>query len=257
MKQTPPAFYLPPAGQLSYLSFGHVSFAVSDGKSVVVIDPFFCGTFSWRNKTERHLFPPTMDPSIVRPIQAILISHEHGDHWDKPTLDAMRLANPACKVVAPRTTIDLMKSEGVNVAGIEQASMNMSFNVGDMKVSLYPSIESEDQGEPVQRVGFLIEHGGQALYHQGDSHGPAKAWRSFRDRLTSMIIWPIYVDTYVRGMNPPSVIFHHMDSFEPGDFFCNKDPETELNYWRYRYPHVIFTTPRRNTWLSVKTHQPV
>jgi len=257
MSNTVPAFTLPPKGELSYLYFGHVSFAVSDGEHVVLIDPFFCGRFEWRNKTERHLEMPTMPLASVKPVSAVLVSHEHGDHWDKATLETLRCNNPGCRVVAPRTTIDLMKKEGVEIDGITQASMNMSFNVGAMKVTLFPSIESENAGEPVQRVGFLVEHNGAALYHQGDSHGPAKAWQAFRERLDTIIIWPIYVDSYVYGLRPPSIIFHHMDRFEPGDFFCNKDALHELSYWRNRYPEIHFTSPRRNTWLSVKTHKVV
>ena len=124
-------------------------------------------------------------------------------------------------------------------------------------MTVFPSIESEGGDEPVQRVGFLLEHEGACLYHQGDSHGPARAWQEFRDRLDAMIIWPVYVDTYVFQMRPRSIIFHHMDRFEPGDFFCNKDPRRELEYWQYRYPDTTFVAPTRNRWYSVKTHEPV
>ena len=49
------ALSLPRKGTLSYLHVSHCTFAVSDGKTMVLIDPFFCGQFEWKDKMEKHL----------------------------------------------------------------------------------------------------------------------------------------------------------------------------------------------------------
>jgi L-ascorbate metabolism protein UlaG (beta-lactamase superfamily) len=247
-------FHLPPRGVLSYLYFGHVTFAVSDGEHVIVIDPFFGGQFTWKNKTEQHLDPPTIRPETVAPVNAILVSHEHGDHWDRSSMRAL-IREQSCRIVAPRLTLDAMKQEGIDIERFTQAAVGLRLTVGQMIVTVFPSIESEGQPEPVQRVGFLIEGHGAVLYHQGDSHGPARAWQQFQPKLDALITWPVYVDNYVMQLRPPSIIFHHMDRFAPGDFFCNRDAGREVDYWQYRYPQTKFVAPPRNRWLSVKSHQ--
>lgn len=247
----PTPFPQPPRGILSYLHFGHVTFAVSDGEHGVVVDPFFCGRFEWQGKAERHLDPPTIRPESVRPVHAVLVSHEHRDHWDAPGIRAL-MRNQGCRLIAPRTTLDAMKQDGLDTAGFTQAGVGLALRIGGMTVTVFPSIESEGQPEPVQRVGFLIEGHGAAIYHQGDSHGPARAWQQFRENLDALVIWPVYVDNYMMQMQPRSVVFHHMDRFEPGGFFCNRDPQREVDYWSYRYPKTQFIAPPRNQWFSVK-----
>jgi L-ascorbate metabolism protein UlaG (beta-lactamase superfamily) len=243
---------------LSYLYFSHVSFALSDGERLVVIDPFFSGEFIWNNKTETHLDRPTIDPTTVRPIDAILVSHEHGDHWDPFSLRALSQGvTPPPQVVAPRPTLDLMQQMGVDISRFTQAARGQQFQIGAMTITVFPAIESENSPEPVQRVGYLVEAHGACFYHQGDSHGPARAWQAFKDRLDAVVVWPVYVDHYCRQLQPRSVIFHHMDRFTPGDFFCNKNAQRELDYWSENYKDIRFVAPRRNIWLSVKTHAPV
>lgn len=247
-------FPAPPKDRLSYLHFSHVSFAVSDGRSVVVIDPFFCGQFAWQDHVEKHLEPPTIEAADIEPCDGVFVSHEHLDHWDKPTIDTLMAKKPSV-ACAPRTTLEDMQKAGVDTSAFIEARMDSVFEIGNMKVSLYPSIESENAGEPVQRVGFLVEGCGATLYHQGDSHGPAKAWQVFKEKLDAIIVWPEYMQQYVTALRPPSVIIHHLDRFEPGNFFCNKDGDLEKRYWGYRYPQTKFVVPDRNVWHDVKTHE--
>ena len=240
----------PPKGQLSYLYLSHVTFLVSDGSNTVIIDPFLSGEFDWKEHTEKHLDLASVDAADLPTVDAVLISHEHRDHWDVQTLDALR-AKGSPDVYAPKPTIDDMAVAGVDVTSVKQVAKKMQMKFGEMTVTCYPSIESEDADEPVQRVGFLVEAHGKTFYHQGDSHGPAKAWQEFRERLDSIVIWPVYVDSYIFKLRPPRIIFHHMDRFEPGDFFCNKDAQKEIAYWQYRNPEIDFVAPERNVWLAV------
>jgi L-ascorbate metabolism protein UlaG (beta-lactamase superfamily) len=242
------AFPAPPPDQFSYLHFSHVSFAVSDGTEIVVIDPFFSGEFEWQGRIERHLQPPTIAPTAVTPLSTVLISHEHRDHWDPESLPVF-LDN--CRdAYAPRKTVADIAAAGIDAGKIRAVDSGMSVEIGRLTVSFHPSIESEDQ-RPPDRVGFLCECDGQALYHQGDSHGPAAAWQAFAARLDALIIWPVYMDAYIYRLRPPNIILHHLDHFEPGNFFCSLDPQRELDYWRYRHPDVNFIVPPRNEWLPV------
>src|SRR5690606_33285256 len=125
-----------------------------------------------------------------------------------------------------------------------------------MRVTAYPSVECDDQPEPISRVGFYVELQGAGFYPQGDSHGPGRAWQEVRPRLDAMVVWRVYVATYCRIKEPRPGIFHHMDRFTPGEFFFNADPRRELEYSQYRYPKTRFVVPQRNTWLNVKTHEP-
>jgi L-ascorbate metabolism protein UlaG (beta-lactamase superfamily) len=233
-----------------YQLLGHCSFAVSDGKSLVLIDPFFSGRFTWLGKVERHLDPPSLPLASIRHCDAILISHEHGDHYDPATLGALLRQTPAL-IHAPRQVIRDAVRRGLDRRRFREVFRRRPFRVGRLRITPLGSAGSE-KANPIDRVGFLIEAKGCALFHQGDSHGVAADWLPHAGRWDALIMWPHRVAEAVLSLHPKSIVFHHLDRFKPGDFFCNRSAALELKYWRHYHPKTRFVVPPRNAWLPVR-----
>ena len=239
----------PRTGGLHYDHLGHCTFAVSDGSALLLIDPFFAGKFHWAGTTERHLDPPQLPLSAIGRCEAILVSHEHGDHYDAATVRAL-LRQTRAIVYAPHVVVADAVRRGLDRRRFREVHPLRSFPVGRMNVTPFPSAGS-DGVKPVDRVGFLIEARGCRLYHQGDSHGYSPSWLNFRDRLDALIMWPHRVSEVVLAIRPATVVFHHLDRFRPGNFFCNRDGKLELDYWGHYHPRIRFVVPRRNVWQKV------
>ncbi len=240
---------LPESTGLQYLHLCHCAFAVSDGSALLLIDPFLSGQFNWRNKVETHLDSPAFEVHQINNCQAILISHEHEDHYDSDTL-AVLLSQTDATVYAPQQVVELADEDGLDTKRFVTIHRLDRFKVGEMQVTVYPAAKSETV-HPVDRVGFLIESGDVSLYHQGDSHGWSPAWNPMKGKVDAIIMWPHRVLEIVKPLRPKAIIFHHLDLFTPGDFFCNRSGGLELAYHRYYHPEVQFVVPDRGVWLNV------
>lgn len=234
---------------LHYLHISHCTFAVSDGSALLLIDPFFSGKFHWQGKTERHLARPRLQLSAIRHCDAILLSHEHGDHYDLATLRAL-LKQTAAIVYAPHVVMEDATRRGLDPKRFREVRLLRPFRVGKLKITPFPSAGSENV-KPVDRVGFLIESGGRRLYHQGDSHGYSPTWLKFRGKLAKLIMWPHRVSEVVHALQPKTIVLQHLDRFRPGHFHCNRDGKLELKYWGHYHPRTRFVAPKRNIWYAV------
>jgi len=235
--------------RLQYRHISHCTFAVSDGSALLLIDPFFSGRFFWAGNTERHLDRPQLRLAAVRSCDAVLVSHEHGDHYDPAAL-WMLLGQTNAIIHAPRIVIDDARKRGLDVRRFREVRPLRPWRVGTMKITPFPSAGSE-KVKPVDRVGFLIESGGRRLYHQGDSHSFSPTWLAFRGKVDALIMWPHRVSEVVSAIQPRTVVFHHLDRFRPGNFHCNRDAKLELRYWGHYHPRTRFVVPKRNVWCAV------
>jgi len=83
---------------------GHASVAAGLGRFTLVVDPVLSDRIGPRvgrrtiGLSRRE--PAPIDPESVRGVDAILITHAHFDHLDRPTLE--RLADPRTTVIVPR-----------------------------------------------------------------------------------------------------------------------------------------------------------
>lgn len=93
-------------GDLSAIWIGHATVLLRIAGQTILTDPVFSKRIGV--SLGRHTFgisrlaPPALDPASLPPIDAVLLSHAHFDHLDKPSL--LRLVNPRTTVItAPRT----------------------------------------------------------------------------------------------------------------------------------------------------------
>lgn len=141
---------------------GHASWLVQlDGKSLL-IDPIF-GDLPSLGPARN--IPPGVPPEKLPPIDAILITHNHYDHLDLPSLRRIR-----APVVAGLGLEQLLAGEGL---GATVLGWWQSLELGPVKVTFVPAQHWSRRGlcdaNDTLWGGFVIQGGSASIYHSGDT----------------------------------------------------------------------------------------
>jgi L-ascorbate metabolism protein UlaG (beta-lactamase superfamily) len=150
-------------GQIALTWIGHASFLAQFTDLNVLIDPNFANWLFLMKRIKR----AGMQMHDLPPVDLVLLTHAHFDHFHRPTL--RRLPAPKIAVV-PWGVGDLAHDLGFD--RVIELQWWESFSHNDWKVTLTPS---QHWGARVLRDdhrgygGFLLEHQGRRLYHAGDS----------------------------------------------------------------------------------------
>lgn len=102
-----------PAAGLAATWIGHASFLVQNRDAALLIDPVWSDRIGvlGRLGPRRHMPPGVAIESLPR-IDAILLSHDHYDHCDLPTLRRLARDHPCARLLAPLGFADLARRAG-------------------------------------------------------------------------------------------------------------------------------------------------
>ncbi len=149
--------------QVALTWIGHASFLVQFTDLNVLIDPNFANWLFLLKRIKR----AGLEIEHLPPIDLVLLTHAHFDHFHKPTL--RKLPHPKIGVM-PWGMGELAR--GLGFERIIELQWWESFEHGNWKVTLTPSkhwgarlLHDEHRGYG----GFLLEHSGRRLFHAGDS----------------------------------------------------------------------------------------
>jgi len=133
------------------------------------------------------------------PIDLVLLTHAHFDHFHKPTL--RRLPHPKIGIM-PRGVGDLAQNLGFS--RVIELEWWESFSHRDWKVTFTPSkhwgartLHDQHRGYG----GFILEHQGRSIYHAGDSayfHGFKEIGRKFAPEIALLPIGAYHPETFRR-----------------------------------------------------------
>jgi len=159
----PPAFPRLESGEVALTWIGHASFLVQFNDLNALIDPNFAN-WLFLLKRVKHAGLKLAD---LPPIDLVLLTHAHFDHFHKPTLRKL----PAPKIgIMPWGMGELAR--GLGFERIIELKWWESFSHGDWKVTLTPCkhwgarmLHDHHRGYG----GFVLEHQGRRIYHAGDS----------------------------------------------------------------------------------------
>ncbi len=150
-------------GQVALTWIGHASFLVQFTDLNVLIDPNFANWIFLLKRIKR----AGLKLEHLPPIDLVLLTHAHFDHFHRPTL--RRLPSPKIAVM-PWGMGDLARNLGFD--RIIELQWWESFTHGSWKVTLVPT---KHWGARVLRDGhrgyggFVLEHQKRRLFHAGDS----------------------------------------------------------------------------------------
>ncbi|MGH7977121.1 MAG: MBL fold metallo-hydrolase [Limisphaerales bacterium] len=158
-----PVFPKLKTGEVAVTWIGHASFLIQFTDLNVLIDPNFANWLFLLKRIKR----AGLKIKDLPPIDLVLLTHAHFDHFHKPTLRKL----PHQKIgVMPRGVGDLAHNLGFSrVIELEHWE---SFAQTEWKVTFTPSkhwgartLHDEHRGYG----GFILEHQGRKIYHAGDS----------------------------------------------------------------------------------------
>ena len=150
-------------GHMAVTWIGHASFLIQFSDLNVLVDPNFANWLFLLKRLKR----AGLRLKDLPPIDLVLLTHAHSDHFHKPTLRKL----PAPKIgVMPWGVGDLAHDLGfTRIIELQQWE---SFSHGDWSVTLTPckhwgarTIRDDHRGYG----GFILEHQGRSIYHAGDS----------------------------------------------------------------------------------------
>jgi len=103
-------------------------------------------------------------PVVARGLKAIVITHEHADHWDAPHLEALRAAHPTVPIFAPAGVA--AAAEGFDITVVEAGER---VTAGPFRLRFFGGKHAEIHSSIplVDNLGVLVN---ERFYYPGDSY---------------------------------------------------------------------------------------
>jgi L-ascorbate metabolism protein UlaG (beta-lactamase superfamily) len=191
-------------GQVAITWIGHASFLVQFTDLNVLIDPNFANWLFLLKRVKRS----GIKIEHLPPIDLVLLTHAHFDHFHKSTL--RRLPHPKIALM-PWGMGDLAVNLGFG--RVIELQWWESFANKEWKVTLTPSkhwgartLHDHHRGYG----GFILEHQGRSIYHAGDSayfHGFQQIGRRMSPEIALLPIGAYHPETFRKvHMGPDQAI---------------------------------------------------
>jgi L-ascorbate metabolism protein UlaG (beta-lactamase superfamily) len=141
---------------------GHATVLVQLDGCRVLTDPVLRGRMA---HLRRHAPAPSSETTAR--LDAVLVSHLHGDHMDLPSL---RRIDRGVPIVVPRGAAGFLR--GAGLPGTRELGVGETIEVGSLRVTAVPA-EHDDRRRPLggpraDAVGYVLE-GTRRVYFAGDT----------------------------------------------------------------------------------------
>ena len=203
-------------GHVGLTFIGHSTFLIRlpgpHGVTSILTDPIFserCFPVQWMGP--RRVRAPGLAIETLPPIDAVLVSHNHYDHMDLPSLRALR------RRFRPQVLTTLGNARPLRDAGVPNAielDWWGSAAAGPVQVTATPARHFAARGVHDRNktlwAGFMLEAGDRRLLFAGDS-GAGPHWTAIRERLGPPSVALLPIGAYLpRSVMQPV----HMDPAE-------------------------------------------
>ncbi len=218
-----PAFPPPPAevaaGEVAVTFIGHSTFLLRFAGCVVLTDPVFserCSPVDWAGP--RRARPPGLALDDLPPVDLVLVSHNHYDHMDLPSLRRLAARGTAHAVTSAGNAAIL---RGAGFARVEALDWWEAAQAGPLRVTATPARHFSRRG-PLDMnrtlwAGFHLQGAGGSVLFAGDS-GAGPHWADIGARLgpPGLALLPIgaYEPRWLMApmhMNPDEAARAHVD----------------------------------------------
>jgi L-ascorbate metabolism protein UlaG (beta-lactamase superfamily) len=175
---------LPPPRSAALTFIGHSTFLIRLSDLTLLTDPIFserCSPLSWAGP--RRLRPPGLSLDALPPPDVVLVSHNHYDHMDLPSLRALQHRFAPVFVTASGNGRRLA---GAGISQVVELDWWQRVRLGRAAVTATParhvSARSLFDRNRALWCGFMVTTGSQRLFFAGDS-ATGGHWRTIRERL--------------------------------------------------------------------------
>ncbi len=125
------------SAELHLTFLGHQTWHISDGRSVILLDPIIADAFG-AGDLEFTIWPPrSVDHREMPAPDAIILSHEHLDHFHIPSLNML----PRTVPVYTGRTMPVAATDAITALGftVHRADHTTPITVGEIEFQLYPA----------------------------------------------------------------------------------------------------------------------
>lgn len=165
----------PEAGTLAVWWLGQSGFLIKSRSSTLVVDPYLSEHLTQKYaQTDKPHIRMTEAPcrgEDLRPVDLILASHKHSDHLDPGTMPGLMAASPEALLVVPAALVEHAAGLGLPAHRLIGLEAGQCHRHKDVRVEAVPAaheaLDTDLQGRHLY-LGYVIEIGGQRLYHSGD-----------------------------------------------------------------------------------------
>ncbi|MDG1475338.1 MAG: MBL fold metallo-hydrolase, partial [Porticoccaceae bacterium] len=164
---------------------GHATFLINNGDLTIVTDPIFSQRASpvgWAGP--KRLIPPSIPLVELPQIDVVLISHNHYDHLDIPSLLALQEINPDLIILVPQGDKALLERAGLRKVTERRWWQNLRVSETDFTFTpvQHWSARALSGRNSSWWGGWFMKHPKLALYHAGDT-GYSEDFVETRERL--------------------------------------------------------------------------
>jgi L-ascorbate metabolism protein UlaG (beta-lactamase superfamily) len=176
---------LPPPGSVSVTFIGHSTFLIRLGGLTILTDPIFsarCSPVSWAGPKRAR--PPGRAFVTLPKVDLLLVSHNHYDHMDLPSLRSLRKRDDPAVVTPLGNAAHLAKAGLRRVQELDwwqAAKLAGSVRVTATPARHFASRTLGDRGRCLWS-GFMVEAGPHRIFFAGDS-GAGHHWAEIGQRL--------------------------------------------------------------------------
>ncbi|WP_175409025.1 MBL fold metallo-hydrolase, partial [Streptomyces sp. TRM64462] len=169
---TAAALASPPATGLRLTWMGHSSVLAEIDGSRVLFDPVWgerCSPFAFAGP--RRLHPVPLPLAALGPVDAVVISHDHYDHLDMPTIRA--LAGTETLFAVPLGVGAHLEAWGVSPSRLRELDWGESTQIGDLRLTATPARHFCGRGLRNQQhtlwASWAVAGPEHRIYHSGDT----------------------------------------------------------------------------------------
>ena len=163
-------------GEVLLWWLGQAGFLLRGAGTTLLVDPYLTSTGARRFPPP---FPAAEAAEVAAGVDAVLVTHEHGDHLDVDVARAFAEAGSAARWVVPEPVVDRLAALGIRRELIEPARPGRPLTVGTVRVDPLPAHHGVDMADAygtgaelsgglVRFLGYVVDLGGTRIYHSGD-----------------------------------------------------------------------------------------
>lgn len=204
-----------PASGLRVTWLGHSTLLLELDDSRLLIDPVWgprASPFSWLGP--RRWYDPPLALTNLPTLDAVLISHDHYDHLDEPTI--RQLADIAPRFIVPLGVGAHLEYWGIKAEKITELEWWQQHTIGSVEITATPARHASGRHafdlDKTLWAGFAVK-GSQSVYYSGDT-GLFPGFKEIGERLGPFDLTMIETGAYNRNwpdwhLGPEQAVIAH------------------------------------------------
>ena len=174
---------------------GQAGFKFEAAGRRILVDPFF-------SEHEGRRYPP---PPVDGGVDWLLVTHEHLDHLDPPSLRAVAERSPGLTVVAPAPLEATVRDAAPDAAFVGVARGDRVPLGQAASATVVPAVHAlhprDGYSDDPRFVGYVLELDGVAIYHAGDTLVTDAVVAALEALAVDVALLPVNGRTYFREAN--------------------------------------------------------